>query len=53
MSRFAETQIVRILQEADEGMAVRKVCRKYGISLNTHCPGKSSIAAWVYRNLRV
>jgi len=35
-SRFTETQVVRILQEADAGMAVREVCRKYDISPNTY-----------------
>jgi putative transposase len=34
-SRFTETQIVAILQEADAGVAVTEVCRKYGISGNT------------------
>jgi putative transposase len=31
-SRFTETQIVGILNEADAGMPVKEVCRKYGIS---------------------
>ena len=31
-SRFSETQIVGILKEADAGMPVKEVCRKYGIS---------------------
>lgn len=34
-SRFTETQIVAILREADAGIAVTEVCRKYGISGNT------------------
>lgn len=34
-SRFTETQIVTILREADAGVAVTEVCRKYGISGNT------------------
>jgi putative transposase len=34
-SRFTETQIVAILREADAGVAVTEVCRKYGISGNT------------------
>jgi putative transposase len=31
-SRFSETQIVGILKEADAGMPVKEICRKYGIS---------------------
>ncbi len=35
-SRFSETQIVGILKEADAGMAVKEVCRKYGIADQTY-----------------
>lgn len=31
-SRFTESQIVAILQEADAGMKVKDLCRKHGIS---------------------
>jgi len=31
-SRFSETQIVGILKEADAGLPVKDICRKYGIS---------------------
>jgi len=34
-SRFTETQIVAILHEADAGVPVTEVCRKYGICTNT------------------
>lgn len=33
--RFSEEQIIRILQEAESGMAARDVCRKHGISEQT------------------
>lgn len=35
-SRFSETQIVGILKEADAGMPVNEVCRKYGIADQTY-----------------
>jgi putative transposase len=40
-SRFTETQIVAILKEADAGMLVKDVCRKYGISEATYYHWKS------------
>ena len=35
-SRFTESQIVAILQEAEAGMKVKEVCRKHGISDATY-----------------
>ena len=35
-SRFSETQIVAILKEADAGMQVKEICRKYSISDATY-----------------
>ncbi len=40
-SRFSETQIVGILGEADVGMNVTELCRKYGISDATYYNWKS------------
>ena len=40
-SRFTETQIVSILKEADAGMPVKDICRKYGISDATYYNWKS------------
>ena len=34
-SRFSESQIIGILNEADAGMKVAEVCRKHGISQPT------------------
>lgn len=34
-SKFNDSQIVSILNEADAGMAVKEVCRKHGISSPT------------------
>ena len=39
--RFSETQIVAILKEADAGMQVKEICRKYSISDATYYNWKS------------
>jgi len=40
-ARFTETQIVTILKEADGGVPVKDVCRKYEISDATYYNWKS------------
>ena len=35
-SRFTETQIISILNEADAGVKVKDICRKHGISDATY-----------------
>ena len=35
-SRFTETQIVGILNQAEAGMSVKDICRKHGISDATY-----------------
>ena len=40
-SRYSESQIVGILKEADSGVMVKEVCRKYGISDATYYKWKS------------
>lgn len=40
-SKYSESQIVGILKEADNGVAVKEVCRKYGISDATYYKWKS------------
>jgi putative transposase len=40
-ARFTETQIVAILKEADSGVPVKDVCRKYEISDATYYNWKS------------
>ena len=39
--RFTETQIVAILKEADNGMLIKDICRKHGISDATYYNWKS------------
>jgi putative transposase len=40
-SKFAETQIVSILKQADAGMPVKDLCRQAGISVATYYQWKS------------
>jgi len=40
-SRFSETQIVKILKEAEAGRQVKDICREYGISDATYYNWKS------------
>ena len=40
-SRFTETQIVSILEEADAGRKVKDLCREHGISPATYYKWKS------------
>lgn len=40
-SRFSEEQIIKVLKEADAGMKVQDICRKYGISDATYYKWKS------------
>ena len=40
-SKYSECQIVGILKEADAGMQVKEICRKYGISDATYYKWKS------------
>jgi putative transposase len=39
--RHSEEQIIRVLKEADAGMKVSEICRKYGISDATYYKWKS------------
>jgi len=40
-SRYNESQIIGILKEADSGVLVKDICRKYGISDATYYKWKS------------
>lgn len=40
-TRFSETQIVKILKEAESGRQVKDICREYGISDATYYNWKS------------
>ena len=40
-TRFTESQIVRILKEAEGGRPVKEICREYGVSSATYYKWKS------------
>lgn len=40
-SKFTESQIVAILQEADAGLPIKEVVRKHGVSVPTYYKWKS------------
>ena len=40
-SKYSDTQIVSILREAEAGLPVKEICRKYGISSASYYNWKS------------
>lgn len=44
--RMTESQIVAILKEAEAGMPVKDICRKYGIGNSTFYKWRENTAAW-------
>ena len=51
-SRFTETQIVSILNEADAGLPVKEICRKHGISTSTYFKWKSKYGGMAASDLK-
>lgn len=51
-SRFSETQIVSILNEADAGVPVKDICRKHGISDATYYNWKSKYGGMAASDLK-
>ena len=51
-SRFTESQIVSILSEADAGMKVTELCRKYGISDATYYNWKAKYGGMSVSDLK-
>ena len=51
-SRFAETQIISILKEADAGAKVKDVCRRYGLSDATYYNWKSKYGGMSANDLK-
>ena len=51
-SRFSESQIVRILNEADGGRKVIDICREYGISQATYHRWKSKYGGMDVSDIR-
>ncbi len=50
--RFTEEQIIRILNEADAGMKVADICRKYGFSEATFYNWKSKFGGMTISEAR-
>lgn len=51
-TRFTESQIVSILKEAESGIKVKDLCRKYGISDATYYNWKSKYGGMEASDLR-
>jgi len=51
-SRFSEEQVVRILQEAESGKAIREVCRAHGVSEPTFYAWKRKYAGMETQDVR-
>jgi len=51
-TRFTESQIVSILKEAESGIKVKDLCRKYGISDATYYHWKSKYGGMEASDLR-
>ena len=42
--KLSESQIIKLLKEADQGMQINEICRKYGIGNSTYYKLKSKYA---------
>jgi len=51
-SRYSEEQMVGILKEAEAGMPVGELCRKYGISDQTYYNWKAKYSGMVVSDVR-
>ena len=51
-SKFSDSQIVSILQEAEAGKAVTEVCRQHGISTSTYYKWKAKYGGMAVSDLR-
>ena len=51
-SKFSDTQIVSILNEAESGLPVKEVCRKYGISSACYYQWKSKFGGMSVSELK-
>jgi putative transposase len=47
--RYTESQIFKILKEAESGIAVPDLCRKQGMSDASFYIWRASMAGWTYR----
>lgn len=51
-SRYSEEQVVGILKEAEAGISVTELCRKYGISDQTYYSWKAKYEGMVVKDVK-
>lgn len=51
-SRFSESQIIRILKEADGGRKVADICREHGVSQATYYQWKAKFGGMEVSDIR-
>lgn len=51
-SKYSDTQIVSILKEAEAGLPVKEICRKYGISSASYYNWKSKFGGMSVSELK-
>lgn len=51
-SRYSEEQVVGILKEAEAGISVTELCRKYGISDQTYYNWKAKYEGMVVKDVK-
>ncbi|SCB89803.1 hypothetical protein GA0061080_100857 [Gilliamella intestini] len=49
MKKMTEHQIVAILKEAEAGIPVKELCRKYGMVIQLSINGEKNTAEWKLR----
>ena len=52
ISRFSESQIIRILKEADGGRKVADICREHGVSQATYYQWKAKFGSMEASDIR-
>ena len=48
-ARYTESQIFKILKEAESGIPVPQLCRRHGMSDASFVKGAPNMAGWTFR----